>query len=83
LRQGDALSTSLLNIVLEKMIRNAETNLNETVFNTTRQYTCIAFADDVLILGQLVRAIEVVVTQINPSATEDILTPTISTDGGV
>jgi len=31
-RQGDALSKTLFNIVLEK-IRNIETNPNETIFN--------------------------------------------------
>ena len=48
------------------MIRNIETNLNGTVFNRTRQY--IAYADDMLILGQLVRTIEVVATQIKEAA---------------
>jgi hypothetical protein len=33
LRQGDALSAILFNIVLEKVIRNIETNLNGTIFN--------------------------------------------------
>jgi hypothetical protein len=32
-RQGDALSTTLFNIVLEKTIRNIEANPNVTVFN--------------------------------------------------
>jgi hypothetical protein len=48
-RQGDALSTTLFNIVMGKVIRNIETNPNGTIFNRTRQY--IAYADDVLILG--------------------------------
>jgi len=47
-RQGDTLSTTLFNIVLEMMIRNLETNPNETIFNRTIQ--CIAYADGVLIL---------------------------------
>jgi len=46
-RQGDTSSTTLFNIVLE-MIRNIDTNPNETIFNRTIQ--CIAYADDVLIL---------------------------------
>jgi hypothetical protein len=29
LRQGDALSTTMFNIVLEKVIRNIETHVNE------------------------------------------------------
>jgi len=46
----------MLIIVLEKVTRNIETNLNGSVFNRPRQY--IVFADDVLISGQSVRAIE-------------------------
>jgi len=38
LRQGDALSTTLFNIVLKKVIRNIETNPNGTIFNRTQQY---------------------------------------------
>jgi hypothetical protein len=49
LRQDDALSTILFNIVLEKVIRNSESNPNGTDFNGMRQY--IARADGVLILG--------------------------------
>jgi hypothetical protein len=49
LRQGDALSITLFSIVLEKVMRYIETNLNGTLFNRTRQY--IACTDDVLILG--------------------------------
>jgi Reverse transcriptase (RNA-dependent DNA polymerase). len=55
LRQGDTQSITLLNIVLEKLIRNIETNQNGTLFKKTRQ--CIAYDDDVFILGKWVRAI--------------------------
>ena len=48
-RQGDALSKTLFNIVLEEVIRNIETNSNGTILNRTRKY--IAKADEVLILG--------------------------------
>lgn len=48
LRQGDALSTTLFNIVLDKVIRNIETSSNGTIFNRSRQY--VACTDDVLIL---------------------------------
>jgi hypothetical protein len=48
--------------VLEKIINNIDSNPNGTVFNRRRQY--IAYADDVLILGRLVRVIESVATQI-------------------
>jgi hypothetical protein len=44
LETGDALSTVLLNISLEKVIRNADSNPNRT-----RQYT--AYADDVCTIG--------------------------------
>ena len=66
MRQGDALSTTLFNIVLEKVIWNIETNRNGTIFNRVRQY--IAYADDVLILAWSVRAIEETVTQIKEAA---------------
>jgi hypothetical protein len=48
LRQGDALSTTLFNIVLEKVIRNIQTSSNRTIFNRTRQY--IACTNDVFIM---------------------------------
>jgi hypothetical protein len=49
LRQGYALSTTLFNIVPDKVVRNLETYLDRTIFNRRSQY--IAYADDVLILG--------------------------------
>jgi len=49
LRQGDALSISLSNIVLQEVIRNIETNPHGTIVNRTRNY--IAKAVDMLILG--------------------------------
>ena len=58
LRQGDALSTTLFNTVLEKVIRNIETNPNGKIYNSTRQY--VANADNVLLLGRLAMAIDVV-----------------------
>jgi hypothetical protein len=65
-RQSDTLCIILFNIVLEKVIRNIETNPNGTIFNRTRQY--IAFADDVLILGRSVTVIELVVTKLKEAA---------------
>jgi len=38
LRQVDALSATLFNIMLEKAIRNIETSSNRTIFNRRRQY---------------------------------------------
>jgi hypothetical protein len=49
LRQGNALSTTLFNIVLKKVIKNIQTKPSGIIFNRTKQYT--ACADDVLILG--------------------------------
>ena len=62
LRQGAALSTTPFNVVLEKVIRNIETNPNGIIFNRTRQ--CMANADNVFILGLSMRAIEEMVTRI-------------------
>jgi hypothetical protein len=66
LRQGDALSAILFNIVLEKAIRNIEINPNGMIFNRTRQY--LAYADDMVILGRSVRVIEEVVAQLKNTA---------------
>ena len=65
-RQGNATSTALFNIVLQKVIGNIEINMNGTIFKRARQY--IAYADDMLILGRSVRATEVTVTQIKEDA---------------
>jgi sorting nexin-29 len=45
LRQGDALSTQLFNLILENAIRNNEINQGGSINNTTLQY--LAYADDV------------------------------------
>jgi hypothetical protein len=63
LEQGDSLSTTWFSMLLEKVIRNIETNPNGT---RMRQY--IAYAGDVLILGRLVRVIVEVVIQIKEAA---------------
>jgi len=55
-----------LNIVLEEVIRNIETNPNGTIFNRTRQ--CLANADNVFILGRSVRATEEVEARIKKAA---------------
>jgi hypothetical protein len=52
LRQGDSLSTLLFNLGMEKIIRNVKINPEGTIYNRTRQ--CLAYADDVLILGRSV-----------------------------
>ena len=66
LRQGNALSTALFNIVLEKVIGYVEINMNGTIFKRARWQ--IAYADDLLILGRSVRATEIIVTQIKEDA---------------
>jgi len=50
LRPGDSLSTLLFNLCMEKIIRNVRINPGGTIFNRTRQ--CLAYADDVVILGR-------------------------------
>ena len=50
LRQGDSVSTLLFNLCMEKIIRNVRINQGGTIYNRTRQ--CLAYADDVVILGR-------------------------------
>ena len=50
LRRGDSLSTLLFNLCMEKIIRNVRINPGGTILNRTRQ--CLAYADDVVILGR-------------------------------
>ena len=50
LRQGDSLSTLLFNLCMEKIIRNVRISPGGTIYNRTRQ--CLAYADDVVILGR-------------------------------
>jgi len=49
-RQGDSLSTLLFNLCVEKIIRNVTIDPSGTIFNRKRQ--CLAYADDVVILGR-------------------------------
>ena len=49
-RQGDALSTILFNIVLERAIRGMEINPGGTIYNKTSQI--LAYADDVVIISR-------------------------------
>jgi sorting nexin-29 len=50
LRQGDSLSKLLFNLCTENIIRNVRINPGGTIFNRTRQ--CLAYVDDVMILGR-------------------------------
>ena len=49
LRQRNALSTILFNVVLEKVIGNIETNCNGMIVNKMRQ--CTAYGHDVFSAG--------------------------------
>jgi hypothetical protein len=68
LRQGDSLSTLLFNLSTEKVIRNVKTNPVGTIFNRTRQ--CLAYADDVVILGRAVRYVTETVGHMTTVATQ-------------
>jgi ABC-type polysaccharide/polyol phosphate transport system ATPase subunit len=59
LRKSDPQSTTVCNIVMEKLIMNIKTNQNGTIFNRMRQY--VAHAVDVLIHGRSLRANEEVI----------------------
>jgi hypothetical protein len=50
LRQEDPLSTVMLNVVLEKAVREIEINLNGNICN--RLYQHLAFADDVIMIAR-------------------------------
>jgi hypothetical protein len=54
-RQGDALSTLLLNLCMEKVIRNVQTNTGATTFNRRRHD--LLYADDVVVLGHALKHI--------------------------
>ena len=49
-KQGDALSTILFNVVLERAIRGMEINPGGTIYNRTSQI--LAYADDVVIISR-------------------------------
>jgi site-specific recombinase XerD len=66
LRQGDALSTILFNILLEKVIRNIEINTNGTIL--TEQDSIQHMQMISLIFGLSVRVTEVVVIQLKEIA---------------
>ena len=53
LRQGDSLSCTLFNLVLENIMRKIPTNKGGTIFNRTTQN--LAFADDIAMLGTNVK----------------------------
>ena len=56
LRKGDSLSALLFNLFMEKIIGSIRNNQGGKNFNRTRQ--CLAYADDVVILGRSERYIK-------------------------
>jgi hypothetical protein len=56
LRQEDALSCTLFNLALEKVVRSAQINRTGTIFNKSVQV--LAFADDVDIIGRSEAAVK-------------------------
>jgi hypothetical protein len=54
-RQGDPLSTVLLNLLLEYAVRNITYNLDSTIFS--RQHQLLAFAYDICIVARNPRAL--------------------------
>jgi hypothetical protein len=63
---GDALSTLLFNIMLEKVIHNTELNQGGSVFTRTRQY--MAYADDMAVIGRSLQAVSEVIQQMKEPA---------------
>jgi hypothetical protein len=68
LRQVDSLSILLFNLCMEKIIRNVKTIPGGAIFNRTRQF--LAYADDVVILGQTDRYISETVEDMAVVATQ-------------
>jgi hypothetical protein len=66
LRQGNALSTVLFNIMLEKVIRNIELNSGGSIFTRTRQY--MAYANDMAFVGRSLQAVSEVIQQVDELA---------------
>ena len=54
-RQGDRLPCDLFNILLEKVIPDADMNRTGTIY--TKQHMLLAYADDIDIMGRTLRAV--------------------------
>ncbi|XP_073848775.1 uncharacterized protein [Musca autumnalis] len=54
-RQGDSLSCDLFNILLEKVIRDANVKRNGTIY--TNSHMLLAYADDIDIMGRSVKEV--------------------------
>jgi hypothetical protein len=76
LRQCNALSTLLFNLCMEKVIRNVKTNPGGTIFNRTRQ--CLLYANDVIVLGCVVKHIAETLDDMTAVASQMGLTINVS-----
>jgi hypothetical protein len=70
IRQGDSLSTLLFNIALEKVMREIIINPGGTIFNRSKQYTHMAYADDIVIIARNTEDLNEVVSHMQPAAKE-------------
>lgn len=69
LRQGDPLSTTLFNLVLEHIIRKSGINRKGTLFNKSHQ--CLAYADDIAILARSRTVLEQLTAQLIKAAEKE------------
>jgi len=68
LRQGDALSTQLFNVVLEKVMRHIQINKGRSIYTRTLQI--LVFADDVNLIGRSTRWLKGAAVQMEEGANE-------------
>ena len=68
LRQGDALSTQLFNVVLEKVMRHIQINKGRSIYTRTLQI--LVFADDVNLIGRSTRRLKGAAVQMEEGANE-------------
>lgn len=67
-RQGDALSTILFNIVLERVVRNISINPGGTIFN--RMVQIMAYADDVVLISRSIQEMKTSFIQLEEESTK-------------
>ncbi|XP_063929931.1 uncharacterized protein LOC135142191 [Zophobas morio] len=68
LRQGDPLSTTLFNLVLEGIIRKSDINRKGLLFN--RSHQCLAYADDLILLVTNRKELERIIAKLMRQAEE-------------
>jgi len=68
LRQGDALSTQLFNVVLGKVMRHIQIDKGESIYTRTLQI--LAYADDVNLIGRSTGRLNDAVVQMEEGANE-------------